>query len=86
MKKTKRAKQLTPRQIACRANGRCGGLARAKKLTAAEKRKIASEAGKATHRNHGDDYYAFIARKRKRVGRYSTPVTVGKTKKSSRVK
>lgn len=68
-----KAKQPTPREVASRIAGRKGGLARAKNLTAQEKKDIASKGGKAIHNNHGDDYYAFLAGRRKRVGRYRQP-------------
>ena len=70
----KKAKQPTPRQIASRANGRKGGLARAKNLSAQEMKDIAASGGKSTHERYGDDYFGFIARRRTRVGRYSTLV------------
>lgn len=71
----KKAKQPTPRQVACRLNARKGGLARAKNLSAQERRDIASKGGTQTHKNHGDDYYAWLWKQHKRVGRYSTPVS-----------
>jgi hypothetical protein len=74
----KRAKQPTPRQIACRANGRKGGLARAKKLTKKEIVAIAIKGGNKLHQKHGDDYYSFIASRRKTVGRYRTPVSLNR--------
>lgn len=70
----KKAKQLTPRQIACRANGKKGGLSRAKNLSKQRKQEIASSGGRTTHLRYGDDYFGFIAKKRKNVGRYSSPV------------
>jgi hypothetical protein len=70
----KKAKQPTPREIACRANGRKGGLARAKKLSASRRKEIASKAGMQTIKNHTADYFSFISKKRKVVGRYRTPV------------
>jgi len=70
----KKAKQPTPRQIAARANGRKGGLARAQNLTAQAIKDIASSGGKKVHAIYGDDYFGFLANRRKRVGRYSTAV------------
>ena len=68
------AKQLTPRQIAARKNGSKGGQARAKNLTKESLQAIAASGGRATHRKLGDDFFGFIASKRKRVGRYRTLV------------
>lgn len=77
----KKAKQPTPRQIACRANGAKGGKARAKNLSAQELKAIASKAGKATHANHGDDYFIWLHKQRKYIGRYRTPVLESKRRK-----
>jgi hypothetical protein len=71
----KTAKQLTPRQVAARRNGSLGGKARAKNLSSDEIKALSALGGRQTHARYGDDYFGFIAGKRKRVGRYSTPVT-----------
>jgi len=70
----KRVRQLTPRQVAARKNGKLGGLARAKSLSPERRRDIASKAGTQTHTNYGDDFFSFIAGRRRRVGRYRTLV------------
>lgn len=69
-----KAKQPTPRQLAARANGRKGGIARAERLTAKAMSEIAALGGSTTHKKYGDDYFGFLASRRKRVGRYRTPI------------
>lgn len=71
----KKVRQPTPRQIACRANGRKGGLARAKNLTDKQLSEIGQKGGKATLDKLGVDFFAFMTGKRKVVGRYRTPIT-----------
>ena len=68
----KKAKQLTPKQVACRSNGRKGGLARALSLTSEQIKSIGSKGGRATHAKLGDDYFSFLAGRRRRIGRYKT--------------
>jgi hypothetical protein len=74
VKKIRKAKQLTPRQVAARMNGSKGGKARAKNLSPEKIKAIAGSGGKAAHLKYGDDFFAHMASRRKRVGRYSTPV------------
>lgn len=60
-------------QLASRRNGAKGGLARAKKLSAARRSEIAQKAGTATKDIYGVDLYSHIGRMRKTVGRYKKP-------------
>jgi len=75
----KKAKQLTPRQVAARRNGSLGGKARAKNLSSEALKVIAASGGKTTHQRYGDSFFGYISSRRYRVkkgsvvGRYRTP-------------
>lgn len=78
------AKQLTPRQVANRANGKKGGQARARKLSSEQRKKIAASGGKTTSLLYGSEFYSFIDKKRKHVGRYRTPVDGNQNKNAKK--
>lgn len=83
-KKASKNYQPSPKVLACRENGRKGGLARAKKNSKAAIKSWSSKGGKRTHEVHGSDLFAFLSTKRKTVGRYSKPTsnaTIPKRKK-----
>jgi len=56
------ATQPTASQLANRVNGRLGGLARAKKLTAKRRKEIATKAGNATKTAYGIGIYGHISK------------------------
>lgn len=66
--------QPTPMQVAARRNGSLGGIARAKKLSAAKRSEIARKAGTACSDAYGSDLYRHLGTLRKVVGRNRTPV------------
>jgi hypothetical protein len=66
--------QPSAKQLAAQANGRLGGLARARKLTAEQRSLIAAKAGTATKDAYGIDLYSHIGKFRKVVGRNRKPV------------
>lgn len=57
--------QPTPRQAAARINGAKGGLARARNLTAARRKEIASKAGTATKDAYGAGFFSHVSKQRK---------------------
>lgn len=72
--KLKLVHQPSPRVLACRRNGRLGGLARAKKVTSEKMKEWSSRGGKATFDRYGSGLMSFITKKRKHVGRFRKPV------------
>jgi hypothetical protein len=66
--------QPSAMQIANRKKARLGGLARARKLSAARRSEIAQKAGNATKDAYGVDLYSYIGKLRKNVGRTRKPV------------
>lgn len=68
------AAQPTPMQLAARANGAKGGLARARNLSAARRKEIAQKAGQATLDNYGTGFFSHASKQRKVVGRNRKPV------------
>lgn len=61
------ATQPTPRQLSSRLNGAKGGLARAKNLSAARRKEIASKAGTATKDNYGVGFFSHVSKLRKAI-------------------
>ena len=78
----KTVKQLTPRQVAGRANGKKGGLARAANNSKEQIAAFGKLGGKTTLAKYGRDFFSFATTKRKVVngktqcGRYRKVVTV----------
>jgi general stress protein YciG len=72
-KATGKKYQPSPKVLACRENGRKGGLARAANNSKAKLVKIATKGGQKLHELHGDDYYSHIVGLRRFVGRYRRP-------------
>jgi hypothetical protein len=66
--------QPTAMQLAARANGMKGGLARARNLSATQRSEIATRGGNATKDAYGVDLYSHIGKLRKVVGRNRKPV------------
>lgn len=66
--------QLSAMQVANRAKGKLGGIARAAKLTAERRIEIATKAGTATKDAYGVGLYSHIGKYRKVVGRNRKPV------------
>lgn len=81
----KQTHQPSPKVLACRENGRKGGLARAKNNPKKLLKTFSSKGGQTTADNYGVDYFKYIAARRQNVGRYRKPVAktnVGKKKVS----
>ena len=66
--------QPSPKVLACRANGRKGGLARAKNNTKAKMREWSSKGGRKCVDVLTSDFMSFLTTQRKTVGRYRKPV------------
>jgi len=62
----KKVIQISPRQVACRANGAKGGKKAAKNLTAEQRLARALRGGEETLAKYGVDYFKHIGRMKKR--------------------
>jgi hypothetical protein len=80
----KKTVQPSPRALASRRNGALGGKARAAKYSLEQRKEWSSKGGKALQELYGSDFKSFMGTKRKKVGRYKTPVEMTKVGKKKR--
>jgi hypothetical protein len=59
-----RVYQATPRVLASRKNGKLGGLARARKLSALRRSEISAMGGRQNVLRHGTAIYSFMVKQR----------------------